>query len=74
MAYTAADINWNGKQGVALNGQIYYDFLPRIAIDGVTFHFDHRVTDDDHWITEIHYKADDGRTVVAYQKGPEKVS
>ncbi|MCK9531411.1 MAG: hypothetical protein M0R77_12760 [Gammaproteobacteria bacterium] len=73
MTYTAADFTWNGNAGQAINGQVYYDFLPRIVIDGTVFHFDYRVTDDDHWITEIHYKADDGRTVVAFKDMPEKV-
>lgn len=73
MAYTAADIAWNGNKGVALNGQIYYDFLPYIAIDGVTFRYDRQDRDDDHWVTALYYKSDDGREVVAYQKGPEKV-
>lgn len=71
MAYTAADIKWNGNKGVALNGQIYYDFLPYIVVDGVTFRYDRQVTDDDHWITEIHYKAEDGREIVAL-RGTEK--
>lgn len=69
MAYTAADIKWNGNQGVALNGQIYYDFMPYIVVDGVTFRFSSRVTDDDHWITEIHYKSDDGKTIIALKDG-----
>lgn len=65
MAYTAADFDFNQTPAVALNGQVYYDFLPYITVDGNTFHFDRRDTDDDHWITAIYYRNEAGQEIVA---------
>lgn len=65
--YTESQFKWEGKFGTALVGDIYHDFFPYIVIDGVTFRYDRKTTDDDHWVTEIFYKAEDGREIVALQ-------
>lgn len=63
--FKAQEFDWTQSPAVALNPSIYHDFLPRIQIDGVTFHFSHRDTDADHWITAIYYRSDDDRMIVA---------
>ena len=63
--FKTADFDWTQTPAVALNGQVYHDYMPYIQIDGDTFHFNRRDLDDDHWITAIYYKHDDGREVVA---------
>jgi len=63
--FKAAEFDWDQTPAVALNPKIYYDFLPRVQIDDTTFHYTRRDTDDDHWITAIYYRSDDGREIVA---------
>lgn len=68
--FTAAEFDWTQTPAKALNQAIYTDFLPYIYVDGETFHYSRRDTDDDHWITAIYYKSEDGREIVAHRKSP----
>jgi Tol biopolymer transport system component len=66
--YTAADFDFAQSPAVAVNPQVYQDFLPRISIDGDTFHFNRRDEDDEHWITAIYYRNNGGKEVVALRR------
>jgi hypothetical protein len=63
--FKALEFDWDQAPAVALNPNIYRDFLPRIQIDNETFYYDRSDKDADHWITAIYYRSDDGREIVA---------
>ena len=67
--FKAAEFDWTQTPAKALNADIYHDFMPYINVEGDTFRFDRRDTDDEHWVTAIYYKAEDGREIVALRGG-----
>ena len=67
--FAAAEFDWTQTPAKALNTAIYHDFMPYIRIDGETFHYNRRDTDDECWITAIYYRHDDGREIVALRGG-----